>query len=82
VSRRGRPANETPRVVIGVKFTLEPGPDDDIIEFLQDAPTGLRAARVIAALRGGGGMSAFADEVGGHDVDEAALAADLSNFLM
>ena len=36
-----------------IKLWLLPGRDDDVIQFLENAPSGQRAAAVLRAMRGG-----------------------------
>lgn len=40
-------------IVVPLKLWLVPGRDDDLIAYLQNIPTGQRAAAVLRAMRGG-----------------------------
>lgn len=49
----GRP-RLPPAVCVGIKLTLRPGPDDDLLTFFARIPPAQRAAAVCRALRAGG----------------------------
>lgn len=57
-----RQRNATRPIVELVKLTLHPGEDDDLIEWFNGLPDGLRAASVKAALRGGASLATASDD--------------------
>ncbi len=80
MSGRGRPPNDIPSVVIHVKLTLDPRSDADIIEYLESAPHGQRAAYAVAAMRSGGDLLTQQD-TGDPTLTTDQIAAELSSFL-
>ena len=72
MAKRGRPRKNVVRVVISLH--LDPDLDADLLQWLQEAPRGTRARRVIRALRQGG-IQMTAETVP-EDDDDAQEALD------
>ncbi len=59
MARRGRPRSDraASAQIVRLKLRLYPGEDDDLLDFFEAIPSGLRAACVKRALRGGARVS-------------------------
>lgn len=71
----GRP-RLPPAVCIGIKLTLRPGQDEDLLAFFAGIPPAQRAAAVCRALRAGGIQAGQAGQAAEDDT-LLALAASL-----